>query len=79
MKGISKNAIAGVAEQYGGYVQLYEHLFNSPLHYIKFDLAKYGNCFAFDGIHPPKSLDEFSRSLHFEGKRNVLDLNNLND
>ncbi len=79
MKGISKNAIAGVAEQHGGYVQLYEHLFNSPLHYIKFDLAKYGNCFAFDGIHPPKSLDEFSRSLHFEGKRNVLDLIKLNE
>lgn len=79
MKGISKNAIAGVAEQHGGYVQLYEYLFNSPLHYIKFDLAKYGNCFAFDGIHPPKSLDEFSRSLHFEGKRNVLDLNKLNE
>lgn len=79
MKGISKNAIVGVAEQHGGYVQLYEYLFNSPLHYIKFDLAKYGNCFAFDGIHPPKSLDEFSRSLHFEGKRNVLDLNKLNE
>ena len=79
MKGISKNAIAGVAEQHGGYIQLYEYLFNSPLHYIKFDLAKYGNCFAFDGIHPPKSLDEFSRSLHFEGKRNVLDLNKLNE
>ncbi len=79
MKGISKNAIAGVAEQHGGYVQLYEYLFNSPLHYIKFDLAKYDNCFAFDGIHPPKSLDEFSRSLHFEGKRNVLDLIKLNE
>lgn len=29
MKGISKNAITNVAEQYGGYVQLYEHLFKS--------------------------------------------------
>lgn len=72
MKGITKNALAGVSVDYGGFIQMYEYLYENPLHFLKFDMAKFGCCFVFDGVNPPQSLEEFSRSLHFEGKRNKL-------
>lgn len=74
LKGISQYAIEGESEQFGSIHDLYLYLFNQDKNKIAFDLAIYGPQFSFKNMETVSSIENFIRTVSFEGKRNFINL-----